>query len=379
MAKRGNNEGSVFKRKNGTWRAMFTVDGRRLSFNAKTRREAQDWIRRMQDQVDIGLSYKSSQITFEKFINDWLVTIESSVRPATFKQYNQYARNHISPYLGKYKLMELRPKHIQQRYNEMVKEGKGLRTVQYTHIVIHGALKHAVKLGLIPRNPDDATTPPRPKPKEMKFLDEAQAQRFLFTAKENGDKYFALYHLAIASGMRMGEIVALRWSDLDVERGTLKIQRQLTLAKGGGFEYTTPKTKAGRRTIQLGASTLKILREHSQQQFGLMQQAGNMWQEHNLIFTSSIGTAINKDNLRKSFKKSLKNADLSMIRFHDLRHTAASLMLNHGIPVMVVSRRLGHAKPSITMDIYGHLIPGRQQEAADLMDELLIPIEVSFE
>jgi len=374
--KRGNNEGSIYKRNNGTWRAMVTLQGRRLTYTAKTKRGGQNWIRGMLDEIDNGLTYDSTQVSVERFMEDWLVSIEPSIRYNTFKQYSQITRQHILPTLGKIQLRDLKPERIQQLYNQMVKKEYGLRTVQLVHSVIHRALVHAVKLGLIPRNPDDATTPPKPKAKEMQFLDENQVQQLLITAQARNDRFFALYHLAIATGMRQGELLGLKWSDLDWEQGLLQVQRQLTKKKGKGFEFTAPKTKAGVRRIDLGENTLRILREHRQRQFTQMQLVGEKWQENDLIFPSEIGTAFDRDNLLRRFKRILKDAGLPAIRFHDLRHTGASLMLNNGIPVMIVSRRLGHARPSITLDVYGHLIPGKQKEVAMLMDQLLTPIQI---
>jgi len=376
--KRGNNEGSIYKRNNGTWRAMVTVQGRRLTHTAKTKNEGQNWIRGMLDEIDNGLTYDNTRVSLETFMEDWLVSVEPSLRYNTFKQYSQITRQHILPVLGKIQLRDLKPEHIQQLYNQMVKKDFGLRTVQLVHSVIHRALVHAVKLGSIPRNPDDATTPPKPKAKEMRFLDENQVQQLLITARAKNDQLFALYHLAIATGMRQGEILGLKWSDLDWEQGLLQVQRQLTIKKGGGFEFTVPKTKAGVRRIDLGENTLRILREHRQQQFIQMQMAGERWQENDLIFPSEIGTIYKRDKLRKQFKCLLKEAGLPAIRFHDLRHTGASLLLNNGIPVIVVSRRLGHARPSITLDVYGHLIPEKQKEVAILMDQLLTPIQITI-
>jgi integrase len=217
--------------------------------------------------------------------------------------------------------------------------------------------------------------PPKPKRKEMKFLDENQALQLLIAAKESNDRFYALYHLAIATGMRQGELLGLKWADLDIELGMLQVQRQLTMMRGGGFGFTAPKTKAGTRRIDLGQHTLEVLQDHRQQQFQETLAAGSRWEENDLIFPSTIGTPMNRDNLRKRFKLLLKLAGLPKVRFHDLRHSAASLMLNNGIPVIVVSKRLGHAQPSITLDVYGHLIPTKQQEAAVLMDQLLTPIQ----
>jgi integrase len=376
--KRGNNEGSIYRRKNGSWRAMVTLQGRRLTHTARTKSQCQEWLRQTLEEVENGLTYDSTLVTLACFMDDWLVSVEPSLRSNTSTQYRQIVRMHILPLLGECRLRELKPEHIQQLYNCMVRRGLGLRTVQLTHAVIHRALGHAVRLGLISRNPDDATTPPRPKHKEMRFLDENQVQRFLITAKAQNDRLNALYYLAIATGMRQGEILGLKWADLDWEQNALQVQRQLTKKWDGRFEFTAPKTKSGKRRIDLGDATLNTLREHHQEQFNMMAVAGKQWQEQDLVFPSTIGTPMNRSNLNKRFKQLLKDAGLSEIRFHDLRHTAASLMLNNGIPVIVVSRRLGHAQPSITLDVYGHLIPGKQQEAASLMDQLMTPIQIEI-
>ena len=377
--KRGSNEGSLHKRKNGSWRALVTIEGRRLSKSFKTKREAQEWLRQMLDEIDYGLTFNSAQIKLIEFMEEWLVSVEPTIRFNTHKQYCQITRQHILPVLGELKLREIKPGQIQQLYNQKVKNGYGLRTVQLIHSVLHRSLVHAVKLGIIPRNPDDATTPPKPKPKEMNFYDENQAQKMLITAKAKNDRFYALYHLAVSTGMRQGELLGLKWSDLDWDFGLLQIQRQLTKKRGGGFALTTPKTKAGIRRIDLGDNSLSILRDHLQMQYQEISQAGQEWQDNDLIFPSNIGTPGDRDNLRKRFKAVLREAGLPEIRFHDLRHTAAALMLNNGIPVIVVSRRLGHARPSITLDIYGHLIPQKQKEVASLMDELLTPIQIEIE
>lgn len=349
-----------------------------MTFTAKTKREGQDWLRRRLEKIDNGLTYEGAQVTLKRFMNDWLLSIEPSIRYNTFKQYRQITNQHIQPVLGEIKLSDLKPDHIQQLYNRMVRNGTGLRTVQITHSVIHRVLVHAVKLGLISRNLDQSTTPPKPKHQEMKFWDENQAQRFLLTAKLNNDLFYTLYHLAIATGMRQGKLLGVRWADMELEKGILHVQRQLTKKKGGGYEFTTPKTKAGKREIGLGTATVAILKEHRQKQFELMGIKGEQWHEQDLMFPSQTGMPLDRDNLRKHFKRLLKNSGLPRIRFHDLRHTAASLMLNNGVPVIVVSRRLGHARPSITLDIYGHLIPSKQQEIASLMDQLLTPIQLDI-
>lgn len=278
--------------------------------------------------------------------------------------------------LGQFKLRESQAAQIHLLYNLLVKAGKGLRTVRYAHQVLHSSLEHAIKLGVIGRNPAKAAIPPRPKAKEMKYFDENQVQQFLIAAQTSKDRFYALYHLAFTTGMRMGELLGLKWIDMDKDQAALHIKRQLTRLHGIGLRLTPPKTKAATRRIDLGQQSIEVLNQHQERQFRDMVAAGDRWQENDLIFASTIGTFINPSNLRREFKPLLEKAGLPQIRFHDLRHTAASLMFNNGIPVIVVSRRLGHAQPCTTLDVYGHLIPSKQQEAAVLMDELLTPIQV---
>ena len=174
--------------------------------------------------------------------------------------------------------------------------------------------------------------------------------------------------------MRQGELLGLKWADLNWTTGHLQVRRQLQRVDGKGHQFCEPKTKAGRRTILLGRGSLQILRTHRQRQENEKAEAGKNWQENGLIFPSSIGTPLDLRNLLRDFKGTLKLAGLPDMRFHDLRHTAASLMLLHNVPVLTVSRRLGHAKPSTTLDVYGHLIPGMQEVAARVMDEVVTPV-----
>jgi integrase len=174
--------------------------------------------------------------------------------------------------------------------------------------------------------------------------------------------------------MRQGELLGLKWQDIDWERQALSISRQLKRIPNVGFEFTPTKTKSGVRKVAIGKETLRILKNHQQQLFAEMQMFGEDWQDLDLVFPTTIGTPIHIRKLLRKFKKLIKEVGLPEIRFHDLRHTAASLMLNQGIPLLIVSRRLGHANPSITLDIYGHIIPSMQEQAAEVMDEIVTPI-----
>jgi integrase len=264
---------------------------------------------------------------------------------------------------------------IQSFYNQKIKNGSSRSTAQYTHRVLHKALSQAVIAGIITRNPTEGALISKPKHKEMKFYDETQSSQLLLAVK--GTRNEALYQIELSTGMRQSELIALKWSDLDWKNQTITIQRQLVRNSKSKEDYFSDlKTDAAYRTISLGDYSIQKLREHMEfQNTERMDPSRDMWIENDMIFPSIVGTPMNQSNLYKSFKNTIKEAGLPEIRFHDLRHTAASLMLNHGVPVIVVSKRLGHSKVSITMDIYGHLIPESQKDIGQIMDGLITPIE----
>jgi len=171
--------------------------------------------------------------------------------------------------------------------------------------------------------------------------------------------------------MRQSELIGLKWEDVDWNLSTIQVKWQAKHFKGGGYTFLEPKSKSGTRTIKLGKQALEILRNHKREQESIRNSSDGNWTSLDLVFPSNTGTPITASNIRRAFRRLLTASRLPKIRFHDLRHTAASLMLNHGIPVLIVSKRLRHSKPSITIDVYGHLIPSRQEEAAQLMDNLM--------
>jgi len=377
MAKRRNNhEGTICKLPSGRWRAQIVISGQRLGFTADTRQACSIWLRNIRHQLPQNPILAGESKSLGVFLEDWLAIAKSSLRLTTWTQYHHLVENHIIPVLGAIPLKNLRPDHIQSFYDAKLKAGLGARTVQVMHAVIHRSLSQAVKLELLGKNPDDATTPPKAIHPEMQFYDEAQVIQFLITAK--GDRNEALYYIALYSGMRQAELLGLRWADVDWQKKTIRVQRQLRRDFRKGDFFTSPKTKAGKRTILLGVNGIAKLREHWQLQNQERAIVGNRRQEYDLIFPSSIGTPMDHSNLVKNFKRLIRLAGLPEIRFHDLRHTAASLMLNHGVPAIIVSRRLGHSRVSITLDTYGHLMPELQSEAADLMDELITPIQIEL-
>jgi integrase len=362
MAKRrANHEGTIFKRKNGTWRAQVSIHGRRLNFSANTQKECQEWLKETISQIDEGYSYSSAQTTLKRFLEDWLISIQTSRSPSTLEMYQATVKREINPRIGQIRLKDLHPEHIQGLYDLRLAQGASPHTIKRIHKVLHCALEQGVKLGLLVRNPASVTSPPKLKQKEMSFYTEGQVQQFLKATQVFGEALYPLYYLAIHTGMRKSELLGLRWSDIDWEHSKLKVQRQLRWKKGGEAEFPTPKSRNGIRTIILGQDAMQVLKDH------LAIQGENC----ELIFIGKTGQPFKNHQLYRSFKQIVQKSKLPKIRFHDLRHTAASLMLNYGIPVIIVSKRLGHARASITIDVYGHLIPSKQEEAAILMDRLM--------
>ena len=374
--KRGPNEGSIYKRKDSRWCAQISIGGKRISKYFKTQREGLDWLQNMRNQINDGLTLDGAQKTLSEFLEQWLGSIRLSVRPMTLSQYRQIVRMHIVPTLGSIKLKDLKPDQIQTLYNQKLDSGTSARTVLLIHAVLHRSLKQAFKWGIIGRNPASVVTRPKVVRKEMMTLNDNQVRTLILIAK--GTRYEVLFWLAVTTGMRQGELLGLRWSDLDWRSKKLHVQRQLQRTSAGQI-FSEPKSAAGRRVIMLGDETIKKLRAH----LGVLSQerqiAGEQWQENDLIFPSTKGTPWDHRNMYKYYKRFLRKAGLPDIRFHDLRHTAATLMLQQGVHPKVVQERLGHADITLTLNTYSHVLPVMQEEAAEKLDQLLTPIDVSNE
>lgn len=378
MAKsiRGRNEGSVSQRPNGTWRAQISINGKRIGASYKTKSEALKWILSEQLKLDRGFDFQGSKTTLEIYLPQWLENSKTALRAKTAYQYGRVMANHILPHIGKIPLKDLRLDKVEKFYSELIQSGVGIRTVRLCHNILHKALEKAMHYGLVVFNPAHGATLPQYRHGEMQVLDQVQVSQFLVAAEGSG--YKALFYVAVTTGMRQGELFGLKWADIQWSSGVIHLQRQVQRVTGQSWSFVEPKTKSGWRTITLGERTLQVIREHKVLQQQAKITAGERWHENDLVFPSSVGTPRDPSNLRIEFNKVLTKAGLQKIRFHDLRHTAASLLLNHRVPVIVVSRMLGHSKPSVTLDIYGHLYNEMQDEAAALMDKLVTPIPVKI-
>lgn len=372
MAKRGNNEGSIYKRSNGSWRAQVSIGGKRLSYTAATRADCNDWLRKTQDLIDGGMTYSKSEYTLGEYLVEWIRMKKTSLRPNPALQYKTLVENDIIPNLGNFKLHQINLIKINRYYAKLVSDERGIRTIRLIHSVLHSALEHALRIGLITRNPSHGAILPRIKYHEMKIFNEEQVFSFLIAAKTS--RFRLIYKLAIATGMRQSEILGLKWGDLDWIKGTIQIQRQAQQVNGKGIVFLEPKTRAGIRKIMVGKTILEDLLAHKKEQDKTKAIQPEIWQENDLIFATSRGTPFSQSNLMRDFYKILERTNLPKIRFHDLRHTAASLMINRGIPIVVVSKIMGHSKPSVTLNIYSHCVSELQYKAAQVMEEITTPI-----
>jgi len=347
----------------------FHGRNRRKYIYGKTRKAVQEkLIKNLADQHK-GLIIASEKQTLEEFLVRWLQdSVKGTTSENTLVSYTCIVRKHIVPILGSIPLQKLQPQQVQYLYRKKQEEGL-TRTVQLIHAVLHRALNQAMKWNMVQRNVTDIVDRPKFPRREMKVLTQDEVNCFLKSAREGS--LYALYVLAITCGLRQGELLALKWKDFDREAGTLHIQRQIQWVKGKA-QFKEPKTSKSRRTVMLPRAAVAALQTHRARQAEQRLAAGGKWQNHGLIFTSEVGTAINQSNLlSKSFYPLLKKAEVPRIRFHDLRHTAATLLLQQGVHPKIVQERLGHSRISMTLDTYSHVLPAMQQEAADKMDAIL--------
>jgi integrase len=335
-----------------------------------TRKDAERVLREVLHQRDNGFERLPGKMSVAEFLNRWLDDYAAiNVAPSTASRYRIAVSKHLAPHLGPLQLTSLRPVHVQRMHATCLGEGLSPRTVVQHHRILSEALKHAVRWQLIPANPAAAISPPRFERREMRFLTNTEYQDLLAAAE--GSYLRPLIYLAVHTGARSGELLALRWSDIDFERRRLAVTRTVQRIAGEGLVFASPKTHRSRRPITLSADAIAFLREHRSAQNQHRLRLGPAFEDHGLVFCRPSGRALEPNAISQDFARLARTAGLQGLRFHDLRHTMASLMLAAGINPKVVSERLGHATVHITLDTYSHLLLDLQQEAADVMDSLL--------
>jgi integrase len=318
---------------------------------------------------DGGLVYDAGSMSVGEYLNGWLKdSLRGTVRASTVERHEINIRVHIVPTLGRLKLKTLTPANVRGLHREKLDAGLSPATVRKIHSTLHKALAQAVADGLLPRNAADVRAP-RPMPEEMRPLSEDEARRFLDTASEAGDRYEALYVLAITTGLRRGELLALRWEDADLERGTLRVGRSLTREKGRYLMGDT-KTKKGRRRVNLTPRTVAALKAHRKRQLEERVRLAGLREDRGLIFSTQTGAIVSPENLvKRSFKPLLKRAGLPEVRFHDLRHTCATTLRGRSVHPKLVQELLGHATVAMTLDTYSHYLPSMGDQAGGAMGE----------
>ena len=373
--RRGNGEGSITLRADGRYQATYyekTVKGpKRRYVYGKTRREASDKMVRGMARNDGGLAFDAGKLTVGEYLDRWLDgSMKDTVTASTFERYEQVVRLHLQPILGKNKLKDLNSLHVQGLYREKLNEGLSAATVRKVHNALHKALVQAVRWSLVPNNATDGAQAPKPRAKEVTPLNNEQAKALLEAAR--GDRLEALYVTALTTGARKGELLALKWDDLDLERGLLRIRRSITRVRGR-FELGETKNKEGRE-IELTARAVAALKAHRKRQLEERLELAGLWEDRGLVFATQRGTLINPSNLRRSsFAPLLKETGLPpAFRFHDLRHTCATLLLKERARPKEVQSLLGHKTIAMTMNTYGHLIPGMGKETAEAMERALM-------
>jgi integrase len=306
--------------------------------------------------------------TVGEYLDGWLTAVRPSLRDSTATSYDHTLRKWVIPRIGGLRLGTLTPARLSTLYGELLKSGRlkgsgGLspRSVAYTHRVLTHALKDAVSWGLLARNPAAHVDPPRVARPEMQVWSQEEVQRFLQAVAD--DRLYALWTVLLATGLRRGEALGLRWDDVDLERRRLSIQRAVTVVDYE-IQISEPKTARGRRSVSIDPTTAAVLAAHRKRQLKERMAWGPAWQDSGYVFTTEDGRVLHPQRVTLIFKRLGQQAGLPSIRLHDLRHTAATLALTAGIHPKVVSERLGHATIGITLDTYSHVGETLQDEAA---------------
>ena len=348
---------------------MVLPGRRRRVFYGESREEVRRKLNKAIREVDTGTFIDARGRRLGDFLDQWLTeVVRPTVRQWTYAGYEVNVRLHIKPVLGAIKLDDLTPLDVQRWMNRKVAEGLSAKSVRHMRGTLRAALNQALRWGMVGRNVAMLTEPPRGPKYEIKPLEPEEARRFLAAVK--GDRLEALYSVALALGLRQGEALGLRWQDVDLDRGRMRVVHQLQRVESK-LTLVDLKTELSRRTLVLPASTWLKLRQHHDHQQEEKAAAGRNWQDRDLVFTKVGGQPLEGTTVSRMFHRHLDAAGLTQRRFHDLRHSCATLLLVQGVSPRVVMEVLGHSDVGMTLNTYSHVIPQLRQEAADRMNEIL--------
>jgi integrase len=336
------------------------------NFGFRTKAEAQAALNSLQVKRADGTYVEPARLTLDQYLEQWLPGVRGEVRGSTFATY-EFAVRRLKPLIGQVPLQSLTFSQVKAAYQQLAEgEGSGGRklspkTVHNTHLCLRRALRDAVRGHLLTHNPAEAAHRlPTDRP-EMQFWSAEELRSFLAAIEDH--PLYPLLRLAASTGMRRGELLGLRWRDLDLDRARLSVRQQYG-RQGQQVVFGSVKTKAGRRSISLDATTVETLRLHREARTLVVAQFGGSYPTHDLVFCHPEGTPFDPDVISQAFDRLVAAFGLRRIRLHDLRHTHATLGLAAGVSVKVMSERLGHSKASVTQDLYQHVIPGMQEDAA---------------
>ena len=368
--RRGNGEGSIYQRRDGTWcGALRLPGGGRKVVYGRSHNEVRRRLVEIVHSKDMGTLTDARGLTVGAFLDQWMAeVVRPSVRPWTYKGYEVHARLHINPALGSLSLENLSPFHVQALLNQKLAEGLSPKTVRYIRGTLRTAMKQATRWGLIARNPVDAVDGPKVERFEIRPFTPDEARRFLVSIR--GDRLEALYSVALTMGLRQGEALGLRWQDIDLDMGYIRVNKQLQRIDGQ-FHLVEPKTPRSRRALALPSSIAASLLLHRQRQVAERDVAPDRWETSDLVFTTERGRPLDGTVVSHDFHRKLDKAGLAQRRFHDLRHSCATLLLVQGVSPRVVMDVLGHSQIALTMNTYSHVLPELRRQAADRMEDLI--------
>ncbi|MGI9576664.1 MAG: tyrosine-type recombinase/integrase [Microthrixaceae bacterium] len=374
MTRRGNGEGTVTHRKDGRWEGKYHVEIagqiKRRSVYARTRAEAARLLREAQQQEALGLPDPNRRQRTGDYLLWWVENVApATVKESTAEDYRWDLEHYVIPYIGRVPLAKLQPSHVQSMLRALEERGLSISTRRLARAVLRRALSHAERWGMVSRNAAALVDAPRSDGSRLDdalTLDEARS----LLAAASGGRLEALVTVVLGVGLRKGEALALRWSDIDLEAATLTVRHTLKRRKGRGLVLGTTKNRS-HRTLPMPDLCVGALRSHRQGQLEERLKAGPDWVDTDHVFTTPIGTPVDPDNLTKAFHRLCDEAGIGHRRFHALRHSAATIMHAAGVPLEVISKTLGHAGYSITADIYARVGEELARRAASDMDRAL--------
>ncbi len=379
-------KGHIRQRAEGSWTLYLPVGkypNGRTKYDTRTihgkRKDAERELARWITEVESGGYVDETKMTVAQYLESWLLRVKPNVAGKTFERYAEIVHSHLIPALGRYNLQRLTPLQVQDYYAQASergrKDGKGglaPQTVVHHHRVLREALNDAVQLGVLGRNPADRVKPPKVDRKEQRVLNKAEIEAVLKSAE--GTVFYVPVVLAVTTGMRRGEILALRWEDVDFDAKVVHVRRSLEETKAG-VSFKEPKTSKSRRAVNVPDMVLEVLAKHRDEQAEHRKLLGKDYWDEGLICARPDGKPIVPKYISSNFYVVLERAGLPRIPFHNLRHTHATALFRQGAHPKVVQERLGHSTIVTTMDVYSHVLPSMQEQAARMIGDFLAPSE----